>query len=294
MPLGSEDGAEFFLALGFSGAHLAAAAGIFVAADLVFGFGDDLRNFDAVAGGVDRDEGEVGGGDVAEFLLADVFDHGLDADFHGGLEGAVDAGLEDEEIADLDGGDEVEVIHGGGDGEGASVAAGGHSADEIDELHEASPEEVAEGVGVGGEDDLAALGLRGAHGSGIGAFGHSSIVIAARIASGEGVQHPRGMDKIGMLSEILQQNPKDAFARYGLAMAYAAEGKTDEALREFATTTEYNPDYVPAYQMSAQTLVKAGKFDEARVRLQAGLAACERTGNAHAASEMGALLDELG
>ena len=46
------------------------------------------------------------------------------------------------------------------------------------------------------------------------------------------------MDKIGMLSEILQQNPKDAFARYGLAMAYAAEGKTDEALREFATTTE--------------------------------------------------------
>src|ERR1700728_921365 len=102
------------------------------------------------------------------------------------------------------------------------------------------------------------------------------------------------MDKIEMLTEILQQNPKDAFARYGLAMAYAAEGKVEDALREFAATTEYNPDYVPAYQMSAQTLVKARKFDEARERLQAGLAACERTGNAHAASEMGAMLDELG
>jgi hypothetical protein len=33
------------------------------------------------------------------------------------------------------------------------------------------------------------------------------------------------MDKIAMLSEILKQNPADAFARYGLAMAYAAEGK---------------------------------------------------------------------
>ncbi len=102
------------------------------------------------------------------------------------------------------------------------------------------------------------------------------------------------MDKIGMLSEILRQNPKDAFARYGLAMAYAAEGKIEEALREFAATTEYNPDYVPAYQMAAQTLVKAGRMDEARARLQAGLAACERTGNAHAASEMQGMVEELG
>ena len=101
------------------------------------------------------------------------------------------------------------------------------------------------------------------------------------------------MDKIAMLSEILQQNPTDAFARYGLAMAYAAEGKIEDALREFAKTTEYNPDYVPAYQMSAQTLVKAGRFDEARERLRAGLAACERTGNAHAASEMGLMESEL-
>jgi tetratricopeptide (TPR) repeat protein len=102
------------------------------------------------------------------------------------------------------------------------------------------------------------------------------------------------MDKIEMLSGILEQNPKDAFARYGLAMAYAAEGKTDEALREFATTTEYNPDYVPAYQMSAQTLMKTGRIDEAREWLQAGLAACERTGNAHAASEMQGMAEELG
>lgn len=101
------------------------------------------------------------------------------------------------------------------------------------------------------------------------------------------------MDKIGMLSGILEQNPRDAFARYGLAMAYAAEGKMDEALREFATTTEYNPDYVPAYQMAAQTLMKLGRMDEARARLQAGLAACERTGNAHAASEMQGMVEEI-
>ena len=97
-----------------------------------------------------------------------------------------------------------------------------------------------------------------------------------------------------MLTEILVQNPTDAFARYGLAMAYAAEGRNDDALREFATATEHNPDYVPAFQMSAQTLLKLGRVDEARQRLQSGLAAAERTKNAHAASEMQAMLGELG
>lgn len=102
------------------------------------------------------------------------------------------------------------------------------------------------------------------------------------------------MDKIAMLTEILKQNPADSFARYGLAMAYAAKGKSEEALQQFAETIERNPDYVPAYQMSAQQLMKAGRNDEARTQLKAGLAASERTGNTHAASEMGAMLDELG
>lgn len=101
------------------------------------------------------------------------------------------------------------------------------------------------------------------------------------------------MDKIAALSEILQQNPADSFARYGLAMAHLGSGDTDAALREFAATTEHNPDYVPAYQMSAQTLAKLNRNEEAVERLKAGLAAAARTGNAHAASEMQALLDEL-
>lgn len=101
------------------------------------------------------------------------------------------------------------------------------------------------------------------------------------------------MDKIAMLTEILSQHPTDAFTRYGLAMAYSAEDRIEEALREFATTTDHNPDYVPAYQMSAQTLLKLGRTEEARHRLTEGLAAAARTGNGHAASEMQAMLDDL-
>ena len=102
------------------------------------------------------------------------------------------------------------------------------------------------------------------------------------------------MDRIAVLTEILRENPTDAFARYGLAMAYAAEGKTEEALREYGTAIENTPDYVPAYQMSAQVLLKLARMDEAKARLEAGMAACGRTGNAHAASEMQGMLDEIG
>lgn len=101
------------------------------------------------------------------------------------------------------------------------------------------------------------------------------------------------MDKIALLYEILAQNPADSFARYGLAMAYAAENRSEDALREYVTTTEHNGDYVPGYQMSAQLLLRLGRLEEAKARLQAGLAACERTGNAHAASEMQAMLDDI-
>jgi predicted Zn-dependent protease len=102
------------------------------------------------------------------------------------------------------------------------------------------------------------------------------------------------MDRIALLTQVLEQNPTDAFARYGLAMAYVSEGKTDEALKQFTSLIGHNPDYVPAYQMSAQTLTKLGRSEEAVNRLKDGLEAARRTGNQHAASEMQGMLDELG
>ena len=96
-----------------------------------------------------------------------------------------------------------------------------------------------------------------------------------------------------MLQEILAQNPNDAFARYGLAMEYANNGDSDTALSEFARLIQANPDYTPAYQMSAQTLAKAGRVEEALERLHSGIAAANRTGNQHALAEMEALREDL-
>ena len=99
--------------------------------------------------------------------------------------------------------------------------------------------------------------------------------------------------KIAALTEILTADPANAFARYGLAMEYLSQNNPDAALTEFATLTTHQPDYVPAYQMSAQLLAKLGRTDEAIAHLKEGITAAQRSNNVHAASEMQTLLDDL-
>ena len=102
------------------------------------------------------------------------------------------------------------------------------------------------------------------------------------------------MDRIALLTEILTANPDDTFARYGLALEYSKAGQTEDALKEFKTLIEKNPDYTPGYFMAAQTLASASRIDEAKRMLVDGIASARRTGNTHAQSEMTAMLEELG
>jgi tetratricopeptide (TPR) repeat protein len=102
------------------------------------------------------------------------------------------------------------------------------------------------------------------------------------------------MDRIAMLTEILEQAPNDAFARYGLALEYSKLGDADRALAEFKKLLSANPDYTPGYFMAAQTLAGASRTAEAKQMLVEGIASARRTGNAHALSEMEAMLEGLG
>ena len=101
-------------------------------------------------------------------------------------------------------------------------------------------------------------------------------------------------DRAQMLKEFLQENPNDAFARYGLALEYSKAGELDAALGEFNKLLELNPDYVPGYQMAAQTLLGAGRNTEGRSMLEKGIACAKKSGNQHAQSEMEMMLAELG
>ena len=101
------------------------------------------------------------------------------------------------------------------------------------------------------------------------------------------------MDKIAGLKEILALDPKNSFARYGIAMELANRGETAAALSEFDTLLANDPDYTAGYFMAAQTLANAGRTAEAVERLKTGVGSAARSGNNHAMSEMQAMLDEL-
>jgi tetratricopeptide (TPR) repeat protein len=102
------------------------------------------------------------------------------------------------------------------------------------------------------------------------------------------------MDRIQILTQVLKENPNDAFARYGLAMEYSKKDDVETAMQHFNRLAEMHPDYAPGYFMAAQLLARVGRLDEAKTFLTNGIAAAARTGNAHAKGEMEAMLAELG
>jgi len=96
-----------------------------------------------------------------------------------------------------------------------------------------------------------------------------------------------------LLESFVAQTPDDAFSRYGLAMECVNSRDSAAAETNFRELLQRNADYVPAYLMFAQMLVKESRPDEAREVLDKGIAAASRAGNGHALSEMESLLNEL-
>jgi predicted Zn-dependent protease len=99
--------------------------------------------------------------------------------------------------------------------------------------------------------------------------------------------------RLDMLKQLVEEHPSEAFPRYGLAVELANQGQTEAALQQFAKLIEQHPDYTAGYQMSAQTLLRAGRTDEARQLLQEGITCAKREGNTKAEGEMQGMLDEI-
>jgi tetratricopeptide (TPR) repeat protein len=102
------------------------------------------------------------------------------------------------------------------------------------------------------------------------------------------------MNRLEILQTMVEQNPKDSFSRYGLAMEYANTGSLEKAVGEYEALLSFNPDYAAAYYHGGQTLEKLGRLDDARSLYRRGLEATRRTGDAHTNSEIQAALDILG
>lgn len=93
---------------------------------------------------------------------------------------------------------------------------------------------------------------------------------------------------------MTEQNPRDAFSRYGLAMALVNSGQLEPAAEEFFTLLRYNPNYAAGYFHAGQTLEKLGRNEDAKRLYREGIVVTTASGDEHTRAELQAALDMLG
>lgn len=102
------------------------------------------------------------------------------------------------------------------------------------------------------------------------------------------------MDRIDALRAMLEVDPSNQFARYGLAHEFVKRGEDSKALEEFGRLLEEDPNYQAAYYHAGKALERLQSADRARDTYARGIAASHRTGDAHARSELEEALARLG
>jgi Tfp pilus assembly protein PilF len=100
-------------------------------------------------------------------------------------------------------------------------------------------------------------------------------------------------NRVGLLKQMIEQDPSNSFARYGLAMEYAKGGQLGEAITEFKALLARDGAYVAAYFHAGQALEKLGQIDEARAMYEQGLEASTQKGDLHTRAEIEAALNLL-
>lgn len=100
-------------------------------------------------------------------------------------------------------------------------------------------------------------------------------------------------NRLAILTQMLEQDPANTFARYGLAMEYVKAGELRPAIDEFVRLMEQDQDYVAAYYHAGQALEKVGELERARETYEKGIDVATRKGDLHTRGEIEAALSLL-
>ena len=101
-------------------------------------------------------------------------------------------------------------------------------------------------------------------------------------------------NRLDTLKTMAEQDPRNTFVLYGLAMEYINAGELPQAVEEFNRVLKVNPDYGAAYFHAGQTLEKLERTEDAAAMYRRGIEATIRSGDSHTRSELQAALDILG
>lgn len=101
------------------------------------------------------------------------------------------------------------------------------------------------------------------------------------------------MDRLTRLKALVEENPQDRFARYGLAMELASQSRLEESLGEFQALMSLDPDYVASYLQAGQILEKLNCVEEARDAYRKGMEVATRKGDMKTRGELESALELL-
>ena len=101
------------------------------------------------------------------------------------------------------------------------------------------------------------------------------------------------MDRLVRLKALVEENPQDRFARYGLAMELSSQGRFEESLGEFRALMSLDLDYVASYLQAGQTLEKLNRVEEAREVYRTGTEVARRLGDMKTHGELESALGFL-
>jgi len=103
----------------------------------------------------------------------------------------------------------------------------------------------------------------------------------------------RSMDRLTRLKALVDENPQDRFARYGLAMELAGQGRLEDSVGEFRALMSLDPDYVASYLQAGQTLEKLNRVEEARDVYRKGIEVAAQKGDMKTRGELESALELL-
>ena len=101
-------------------------------------------------------------------------------------------------------------------------------------------------------------------------------------------------ERLEKLLGLLERDPSDAFVLYGIALEHKKSGDGPRAIEFLDRTIAADAGYCYAYYQKGQVLESLGDSGAARETYQAGIAAAQRKGDAHAQSEIEGALSMLG
>jgi predicted Zn-dependent protease len=100
-------------------------------------------------------------------------------------------------------------------------------------------------------------------------------------------------DRLAAARDYVQKKPTDRFGLYALAMELRKVRAWDECFTTFGALLQHHPDYGAGWYHYAMARKESGDRAGCVAALNAGLGACQRSGDTKTRAEIQGVLDEL-